>query len=86
MWSVCGCVSLNLSPLHTPQPCARVATRVEAASAGVRELGAGPVEVWEEPTGGGTASNRKSFPPCAAGLQTMNNISYTDTRRRIFLS
>lgn len=45
VWSVCGCVSLNLSPLHTPQPCARVITRAEAGSTGVRELEAGPADV-----------------------------------------
>lgn len=45
MWSVCGCVSLNLSPLHRPQPCARVSTRAEAESTGVRELEAGPVDM-----------------------------------------
>lgn len=54
VWSVCGCVSLNLSPLHTPQPCVRVSTRAEAESTGVRELEAGPVDMEEEPTGGGT--------------------------------
>lgn len=48
VWSACGCVSLNLSPLHTPQPCARVSTRAEAESTGVRELEAGPIDVWEE--------------------------------------
>lgn len=53
--SACGCVSLNLSPLHTPQPCVRVSTRAEAdESTGVRELEAGPVDREEEPTGGGT--------------------------------
>lgn len=26
-----GCVSLNLSPLHTPQPCVRGGTRAEAS-------------------------------------------------------
>lgn len=45
VWSVCGCVSLNLSPLHTPQPCVRVSTRAEAESTGVRELEAGPVDM-----------------------------------------
>ncbi len=71
-------MSLNLSLLHTPQPCVRVSTRAEAESTGVRELGAGPVDMEEEPTGGGTdrQSNRKSFPvPCAAGLQTEHLIS-----------
>lgn len=63
MWSVCVCVSLNLSPLHTPQPCVRVSTRAEAEGTGVRELEAGPADMEEEPTvGRDRLSNRKSFP------------------------
>lgn len=61
MWSVCGCVSLNLSPLHTPQPCARVSTRAEAESTGVRELEAGP-HVGGAQRGRDGRSNRKRFP------------------------
>ncbi len=89
VWSVCGCVSLNLSPLHTPQPCVRVSTRAEAESTGVRELEAGPVDTEEEPTGGRDRwSNRKSFPALMDFKRniwsTVNDIKYTDIHKSIF--
>lgn len=68
----------NLSPLHTPRPRARVGTRAEAGSTGVKEQEAGPEleEELEGGGGGGGGSDRKSFPPCAAaGLQTEHLIN-----------
>lgn len=47
-----GCVSLNLSSLHTLRPCVRSGTRAEPESTGVRELEAWPGAVGAEPAGG----------------------------------
>lgn len=57
----------NLPPLHTPRPRARVGTRAEAGSTGVKEREAGLVELEEELEGGGVewrggATGRVSLP------------------------
>ena len=48
VWSVCDRVSLNLSPPHTLQPCARVGSRADPPSSGAEEQEAGPEEEGEE--------------------------------------
>lgn len=48
MYSVCDRVSLNLTPPHTLQPCARVASRAKPQSTVAKEQEAGPEEEWEE--------------------------------------
>lgn len=57
--SVCSCVPLISSPLHTPRPRAHVAARAEAGSTGVKELEAGPGDLWG---GAGGREQQEEFP------------------------